>query len=93
MNYWVLEYRYCDMDARAQARADHLTYMRGLHEAGVCLMAGPVGDGTGAMGVFRADTEAAVREIIAADPYTAAGAAADHVIRPWTVVIGASQPQ
>ncbi|HRW18179.1 MAG TPA: YciI family protein [Dermatophilaceae bacterium] len=88
MSYWVLEYDYTDMDARAAARPDHLAYMTGLHEQGVCVMAGPIGEGAGAMGVFRADSEEAVREVIAGDPYTAAGAAGNHRIRPWNAVIG-----
>ncbi len=88
MSHWVLEYRYADPDARARVRPDHLAYMTGLHERGVVVMAGPVGDGGGAMVVLRADSQEQVREVIANDPYTAAGVGADHSIRPWTVAIG-----
>ena len=41
-----------------------------------------------ALVVLRVDSEDEVRAIIAADPYTAAGVGADHVVRPWTVAIG-----
>ncbi len=88
MSHWVLEYRYVDMDARARVRPDHLAFMSGLLEAGQVLAAGPIGDGGGAMAVFRADDEHAMRAIIAADPYTAAGVTSDHVLRPWQVVVG-----
>ena len=88
MSHWVLEYRYVDPDARARVRADHLAYMAGLHDRGRVVMGGPVGDGSGALVVLRADSEEDVRAIIADDPYTAAGVAADHVVRPWTVAIG-----
>ncbi|PID96757.1 MAG: hypothetical protein CSA84_02970 [Actinomycetales bacterium] len=89
MSYWVLEYRYADMEARARARNDHLAYMRGLHERGAVVLGGPVGAGDGAMVVLRADSEEAAQAIIDADPYTVAGVGADHVLRPWQVVIGA----
>ena len=88
MSHWVLEYRYVDPDARARVRPDHLAYMAGLHDRGRVVMGGPVGDGSGALVVLRADSEEEVRAIIADDPYTAAGVAADHVVRPWTVAIG-----
>ena len=88
MSHWVLEYRYADPDARARVRPDHLAYMNGLHEDGRVVMGGPVGDGGGALVVLRVDSEDEVHAIIAADPYTAAGVGADHVVRPWTVAIG-----
>ena len=34
MSFWVLEYRYADMDARARIRPEHLAYMNRLHAAG-----------------------------------------------------------
>lgn len=88
MSHWVLEYRYADPDARARVRPDHLAYMTGLHEQGLVVMAGPVGDGGGALVVLRVESEEDVQQIIADDPYTAAGVSAGHVIRPWTVAIG-----
>ena len=88
MSHWVLEYRYVDPDARARVRPDHLAYMAGLHDRGRVVMGGPVGDGSGALVVLRADSAEEVRAIIADDPYTAAGVAADHVVRPWTAAIG-----
>ncbi len=87
MSYWVLEYRYTDQEARAAARPDHLAYMGRLHEAGTVVLGGPIGDG-GAMVLLRADSEQDVRAVIADDPYTHAGAAGGHVVRPWNVVIG-----
>lgn len=87
MAYFVLEYRYGDMDARARARADHLAYMSRLHAAGQVVLAGPVGDGAGAMVLFRAGDEAEVRLLVEADPYTSAGASADITVRPWNVVV------
>lgn len=89
MSYWVLEYRYADMDARARTRDAHLAYMGRLHDAGTVVYGGPIGDGGGAMVLLRAETVAEVQAIVDADPYTAAGVGAEHVIRPWNVVLGA----
>ena len=87
MAYFVLEYRYGDMDARARVRPEHLAYMRMLNAEGKVVMAGPVGDGLGAMVVYRADEEADVRRLVDADPYTTEGVSTGATIRLWNVVI------
>jgi len=92
MSYFVLEYRYADMDARARVRPDHLAYAQTLHERGILVLAGPVGDGSGAMMVLQLGSEGEAADIIEADPYTAAGVGVDHVLRPWNVVVPA-QPK
>jgi uncharacterized protein YciI len=89
MSYFVLEYRYADMDARARVRPDHLSYLKSLNERGTVLLAGPVGDGSGAMMVLNADSEDEAAQIVKDDPYTAAGVGVDHVLRPWNVVVPA----
>jgi len=90
MSFFVLEYRYADLDARARVRPDHLAYLQSLHDKGTIVLAGSVGDGSGAMVVMQVGSEEEAREVIANDPYTAAGVGADHVLRPWGVVIPAS---
>ena len=92
MSFFVLEYRYADLDARARVRPDHLAYVQSLHDQGAVVLAGPVGDGSGAMMVLRVGSEAQARQVIKNDPYTAAGVGADHVLRPWNVVVPA-QPE
>jgi len=92
MTFFVLEYRYADMDARARVRPDHLAYLQSLLKEGTLVLGGPVGDGSGAMLVLHADSEQEVRSAIARDPYTAAGVGVDHVLRPWKVVVPA-QPE
>lgn len=89
MSFFVLEYRYADMDARARVRSDHLAYVQSLLEEGKVVLAGPVGDGSGAMMVLQVASEEAARRIVSRDPYTAAGVGVDHVLRPWNVVIPA----
>lgn len=89
MPYFVLEYRYADQDARARARPDHLAYMEGLAAAGTVVLAGPVGDGSGAMVVMHVDSEQDAWRVVEQDPYTAAAVAAEHQLRPWNVVVPA----
>lgn len=83
-----MEFRYTDLDLRARVRPEHLAYMTDLHERGVLVLGGPIGDGGGAMAILRADTAEQVQAIIAADPYTTSGVGADHVVRPWAVSVG-----
>jgi len=89
MSFFVLEYRYDDLDARARVRPDHLAYAQSLHENGTVVLAGPIGDGSGAMMVLRADSEEEAAKVVENDPYTAAGVGVDHVLRPWNVVVPA----
>jgi uncharacterized protein YciI len=89
MTFFVLEYRYADLDARTRVRPDHLAYLTSLHEAGTVVLAGPVGDGSGAMMVLNVSSEEEAQVVVKDDPYTAAGVGADHVLRPWNVVIPA----
>jgi uncharacterized protein YciI len=89
MSYFVLEYRYADLDARARVRPDHLAFLQSLYENGTVVLAGPVGDGSGAMMVLKVGSEEEAARVIRTDPYTAAGVGVDHVLRPWNVVVPA----
>lgn len=89
MSFFVLEYRYGDPDERTRVRGDHLAYVQSLHEDGTVVLAGPVGDGSGAMMVLHVDSEDEARRVVRDDPYTAAGVGVDHVLRPWGVVVPA----
>jgi hypothetical protein len=89
MSFFVLEYRYGDLDARARVRPHHLAYMQSLHQDGTVVLAGPIGDGSGAMVVLQVRSENEARRVVEGDPYTAAGVGVDHVLRPWNVVIPA----
>ena len=87
MARYVLTFTYTDPDARAAARPQHLDYLRGLHEEGKVVMAGPWGDGSGALVVFDVADEAEAQAIVDADPYTAAGVVGSPQLREWNVVI------
>lgn len=87
MAYFVLEYTYGDLETRARVRPRHLEYMTGLNTEGKVVMAGPVGDGAGAMVVYEAPSEDEVRRLIEGDPYTTEGVAVETSLREWNVVV------
>ena len=48
--------------------------------------AGPFEDGFGALIIYEAESPAAVEELIAADPFHAAGVFVRWTVRPWKMV-------
>lgn len=77
-----------DAEKRLSVRPAHREYIASLVEKGVVLGAGPYADDTGALIIYEAADEAALKEIIAADPYTPANVITDWKIREWTPVLG-----
>ncbi|KOV75549.1 YciI family protein [Nocardia sp. NRRL S-836] len=77
-----------DNEKRLAVRPAHREYIASLVEKGVVLAAGPYADDTGAMIVYEAADETAVKEVIAADPYTPANVVEQWNIREWNVLLG-----
>lgn len=89
--HWLLTYDYIEDIAtrRAPFREAHLALVRQLHERGVLLMAGAVGDPiAGALFVFTAEEQAVVDDFVARDPYVREGLVTASQVRPWSVVVG-----
>lgn len=87
----LLTYDYVDDLAtrRAPYRETHLRLVRDLHDRGVLLMAGAVGDPIeGALLVFTTEDRAVVDEFVGQDPYVSEGLVTAWQIRPWNVVVG-----
>ncbi|MEU0877674.1 YciI family protein [Lentzea sp. NPDC005914] len=77
-----------DREKRLAVRPAHREYIASLAEKGVVLAAGPYADDTGALIIYEAVDEAALKEIISADPYTPANVIIKWEIRVWNVVLG-----
>jgi uncharacterized protein YciI len=77
-----------DRDKLLATRPAHREYITSLVGKGVVLAGGPFADDAGAMIVYEVADEAALKEIIAADPYTLANVVAEWNIREWNVVLG-----
>jgi uncharacterized protein len=91
---FALIYHYSeDAQLVAEHRPEHRRYLTGLHESGQLLMAGPLGDPGPPRGllVLDVDTDADVRAIAEADPFTARGVIVDHTIGAWTVSFGSGR--
>ncbi|MCW3814945.1 YciI family protein [Micromonospora sp. DR5-3] len=84
----VLELAFTDDERRLAARPAHRERLARLHAEGRLAAAGPWQDDSGAMLVFRVDV-AAVREIMAADPYYTTPGVTVVSLRPWRPVVGA----
>ncbi|SDN19504.1 hypothetical protein SAMN04488074_13911 [Lentzea albidocapillata subsp. violacea] len=76
-----------DREKRLAVRPEHREYIASLAAKGVILASGPYTDDAGALIIYEAADEASVKEIIAADPYTAANVA-EWTIREWNPLMG-----
>ncbi|SEP75870.1 hypothetical protein SAMN05216188_101397 [Lentzea xinjiangensis] len=77
-----------DQEKRLAVRPAHREYIASLAGKGVVLAAGPYADDTGALIIYEAADEAAVRELISADPYTPADVVAKWEVRAWNALLG-----
>ena len=88
MSVYALNYVYGGpQDVLTEHRPAHRAFLRELHERGVNLASGPLGD-DGALILLRADTAAAVERLIQDDPLVVHGAVTAHESREWSVTIG-----
>lgn len=78
-----------DRDERLRVRPAHREYSRDLAARGVLLAGGPYADETGAMIIYETADEGELRELLAADPYAAAGVIVRTTVREWSAVTGA----
>ncbi len=91
--YFVLRRRGPGFDPAAPVEGQrewdgHAACMIRLAKAGVLLFSGPVGDGEGALLIYRAPDAAAVEAWVAEDPWTDNGVLETERIARWDVRIG-----
>lgn len=92
MAVFAVHYTYCD-DAQAIAagRPKHREYLGSLVAAGQLLASGPyVGVAPDqALLIFAADSEEAVEQLLAGDPFQQDRLVAAHTITRWNALLGA----
>jgi uncharacterized protein YciI len=91
--YFILRYDYVPniVERREPFRAEHLSRLMELHEAGVVAMAGAAGDPPDhAVIVFDTDDRSRVEQFAESDPYVLNGLVTTFRIDPWNVVVGGS---
>lgn len=86
MSLWIIHYTY---DKRADVRAsildDHLSYLRGLADAGAMIAYGKYDDEAepGALLVASAPTKEHVEDLVFGDPFVIVETVSAITIRPW----------
>lgn len=90
MSHFVVEYLYSDatVPGRNQHRPAHRDWLRSLVDDGRLVVSGPFEDGSGALLIFRVDDEAALKSLLAEDPF--AHNALIEAVRAveWNPVVG-----
>lgn len=76
---------YCDqvLEKRAPYREAHLAGLAQQKETGTLITIGPTQDLTKVFGLYEADSEAQVRQLIEADPYWQNGIWTEYQVLEW----------
>ncbi|BFM40458.1 YciI family protein [Synechocystis sp. LKSZ1] len=85
MTKYVLWGRYCPdvLEKRAPYRQTHLDGLQAQKEQGLLLTIGPTQDLTRVFGLYEAEDEATVRQLIEADPYWQHGIWTEYEVKEW----------
>lgn len=85
MTKYVLWGSYCEnvVEKRAPYRQAHLDGLAQQKADGVLVTIGPTKDLTKVFGIYEAEDEATVRQLIEADPYWQHGIWTDYEVREW----------
>ena len=77
-----------DASVKEAAHAEHLTFVKDAAARGMLQEAGAWADRAGALLVFQAVSEDALRSLLAEDPYVKQGVVVEQRIYQWNPVIG-----
>jgi uncharacterized protein YciI len=66
---------------------EHAEFMDGLVDDGFVILGGPLGDGPRVLHICAAASEEAVRERLAADPWSDSGMLEIESVEPWTILL------
>lgn len=85
MAKYVMWGSYCAdvLEKRARHRQAHLDGLAAQKEAGVLITLGPTKDLTKVFGIYEAEDEAAVRQLVEADPYWQHGIWTEYSVKEW----------
>ena len=89
MPKYVMQGRYCDgvLEKRAPYRQAHLAGLTAQKEAGTLITMGPTKDITRVFGIYAAEDEATVRQLIESDPYWQNGIWTEYDVYEWIQAI------
>lgn len=89
MAKYILWGSYCDnvLEKRAPYREAHLNGLAKQKEAGILITIGPTQDLTKVFGIYEAEDENTVRQLIESDPYWQNGIWTEYQIKEWIQAI------
>jgi uncharacterized protein YciI len=70
-----------------KAWLEHAAFMNGLAESRFIVRGGPLGDGSRILHIIDAQSEQAIRERLAQDPWEAMGILRTDSVEPWRVLL------
>ena len=76
---------YCEnaLEKRAPYRQAHLDGLAAQKESGVLITLGPTKDATKVFGIYEAENEASLRQLVEQDPYWQNGIWTDYEVKEW----------
>lgn len=85
MPKFILWGSYCEnaIEKRAPYRQAHLEGLSAQKESGILITIGPTADTTKIFGIYEAPDEAAVRQLVEADPYWKNGIWTEYEVKEW----------
>ena len=88
MAKYVLWGSYCEnaLEKRTPYREAHLQGLQGQKDRGILLALGPTTDNRKVFGIYEAEDEATVRQLIEADPYWQNGIWTEYEVHSWNQV-------
>ena len=88
MAKFVMWGSYCEnaLEKRTPYRTAHLAGLTSQKESGVLVALGPTLDNTKVFGIYEADDEATVRQLVEGDPYWENGIWTDYQVYGWNQV-------
>lgn len=89
MPKYVMWGSYCPdvLEKRAPYRQAHLDGLAKQKQAGVLITIGPTQDLTQCFGIYEADNEATVRQLVESDPYWQNGIWTEYEVKEWIQAI------
>jgi uncharacterized protein len=85
MSKYIMWGSYCDnaLEQRTPYRQAHLAGLTSQKEQGILVTLGPTKDNTKVFGIYEAESEATVRQLVESDPYWQNGIWTEYEIKEW----------
>jgi uncharacterized protein len=85
MPKYIMWGSYCEnaLEKRIPYRQDHLAGLAMQKEKGILITLGPTKDNTQVFGIYEAETEAQIRELVESDPYWKNQIWTEYQVKEW----------